>query len=192
MLSRVTTQKIGCRAQDDTGEDAQGGFTLKRWYAVYCKPREDERAELHLNRQRFEIFRPKHRVRRKRHGRMTTMVESLFPRYLFIHLDDIAENWAPIRSTRGVVSLVRWGDRIPTVPDAVIDCLRADADEVGCIPTSPADYKPGDRIRILEGPFAGLEGVFYSRKGEDRVMLLLEVMKQPQKVTFAEAALTRF
>jgi len=39
---------------------------LKHWYAIYCKPREDERAELHLGLQDFEVFRPKHRVRRKR------------------------------------------------------------------------------------------------------------------------------
>ncbi|MEX0449289.1 transcription/translation regulatory transformer protein RfaH [Spiribacter sp. 221] len=164
---------------------------MKRWYAVYCKPREDERAELHLDNQDFEVFRPKHRVRRKRQGGMTTLIESLFPRYLFIHLDDVSENWAPIRSTRGVAGLVRWGDRIPAVPDPIVDCLRLNVDEVGCIPTPPADYKPGDRLRILEGPFAGLEGVFYTRKGEDRVMLLLEIMKQPQKMTFAEAALAR-
>ena len=164
---------------------------MKRWYAVYCKPREDERAELHLDRQHFEVFRPKHRVRRKRQGRMTTLVESLFPRYLFIHLDDVAENWAPIRSTRGVAGLVRWGDRIPSVPETVVECLQRNMDEFGCIPTPPADYRAGDRLRILDGAFAGLEGVFYSRKGEDRVMLLLEIMKQPQKMTFPEAALAR-
>jgi transcriptional antiterminator RfaH len=73
---------------------------MKRWYAVYCKPREDDRAERHFDRQQFEVFRPKHRVRRKQQGRMTTLVESLFPRYLFIHIDDIAQNRAPIRSTR--------------------------------------------------------------------------------------------
>jgi transcriptional antiterminator RfaH len=164
---------------------------MKRWYAVYCKPREDDRAELHLDRQEFEVFRPKHRVRRKRQGRMTTLVESLFPRYLFIHLDDIAQNWAPIRSTRGVATLVRWGDRIPPVPDPVVECLQQNMDELGCIPTPPVDYQAGDRLRILEGAFAGLEGVFYSRKSEDRVMLLMEIMKQPQRVIVPDAAVTR-
>ncbi|MEX0387218.1 transcription/translation regulatory transformer protein RfaH [Spiribacter onubensis] len=164
---------------------------MKNWYAIYCKPKEDERAELHLDRQSFEVFRPKHRVRRKRQGQMRTIIESLFPRYLFIHLDDIGQNWAPIRSTRGVAGLVRWGDWIPPVPDCVVDSLRDHVDEVGCIPTPPADYRKGDRLLIREGPFAGHEGLFYGRKGEDRVMLLLEIMGQPQKVPFQEALVER-
>ncbi|KAF0284013.1 transcription/translation regulatory transformer protein RfaH [Spiribacter roseus] len=164
---------------------------MKRWYAIYCKPREDERAELHLDHQAFEVFRPKHRVRRKRRGAMTTLIESLFPRYLFIHLDDVSQNWAPIRSTRGVAGMVRWGDHVPPVPQPVIDCLRRNVDEVGCIPTPQADYQKGDRLVIQEGAFAGHEGLFYGRRGEDRVMLLLEVMKQPQTMVFPEASVAR-
>lgn len=164
---------------------------MKNWYALYCKPREDERAEFHLNRQSYEVFRPKHRVRRKRRGGMTTLIESLFPRYLFIRLDDVSENWAPIRSTRGVAGFVRWGDQVPSVPDPVVNCLRDNVDDVGCIATPQADYKKGDRLVIQEGAFAGYEGLFYGRRGEDRVMLLLEIMRQPQKVLFAEASVAR-
>jgi transcriptional antiterminator RfaH len=108
---------------------------------------------------------------------MTTLIESLFPRYLFIHLDDVAENWAPIRSTRGVGGMVRWGDQVPAVPDPVIDCLRENIDEVGCVSTPQAGYKVGDKL--------------LSRRGEDRVMVLLEVMKQPQRVVFPEASVAR-
>ena len=164
---------------------------MKHWYAVYCKPREDERAELHLGLQDFEVFRPKHRVRRKRPGGMATLIESLFPRYLFIHLDDIADNWAPIRSTRGVVGMVRWGDHAPPVPNHVVECLQRNVDEVGCIPTPPSDYKPGDRVRILEGPFAGLEGIFYRRRDDERIMLLMEIMKQPQRMTVSDSMVAR-
>ncbi len=164
---------------------------MKQWYAVYCKPREDERAEFHLGRQDFEVFRPKHRVRRKRQGQMTTIIESLFPRYLFIHLDDIAQNWAPIRSTRGVGGLVRWGDRIPAVPDGIVNGLQATLDEVGCVSAPSVDYQPGDRLLVQEGPFAGLEGLFKARRGEDRILLLLDIMNQTQTIGFSETALTR-
>lgn len=45
---------------------------------MHCKPREDAGAELHLANQGSEIFRPKHRVRRRRGGRMVALVNSLF------------------------------------------------------------------------------------------------------------------
>lgn len=36
-------------------------------------------------------------------------MESLFPGYLFIQLDQLNDNWHPIRSTRGVNQLVTFG-----------------------------------------------------------------------------------
>jgi transcriptional antiterminator RfaH len=86
---------------------------------------------------------------------------------------------------------VRWGDTVPALPAPVINCLLENVDEVGCIPTLPADYKPGDKLLIKSGPFAGYEGLFYARRSEDRVLLLLEVMGQQQKVLFEEASVER-
>ena len=66
--------------------------------------------------------------------------------------------------------MVRWGAYTPPVPNRVVECLQQNVDEVGCIPTPPADYKPGDRLRI---------------------MLLMEIMKQPQKMTVSESMVAR-
>jgi transcriptional antiterminator RfaH len=162
-----------------------------RWYAIYCKPREDERAELHLTQQGFDVFRPKQRVRRRRRGGVAVVIESLFPRYLFVCLDDANEDWAPIRSTRGVEGLVRFGGRTPPVPSSVVDWLQSHCDEYGCVPDPAPDYQKGDRLVVKDGLFAGYEGLFYGRRAEDRVTLLLTMMAQPQKVAFPETALER-
>lgn len=164
---------------------------MKHWYAVHCKPREDARAELHLDNQGYEVFRPKQRLRRRRGGRMVALVDSLFPRYLFIRLDNVHENWAPIRSTRGVAGLVRWGSQVPVVPEPVVETLRARIGEDGCVVPLDAEYRKGERLRIEEGPLAGLEGVFHARSGEDRVILLLEIMRRAQRMVLPEAAVAR-
>lgn len=80
-----------------------------RWYLIQCKPRQDSRAEENLTRQDFKCYRPTHRVERVQRGRRTTSMESLFPGYLFIQLDQLNDNWHPIRSTRGVNQLVTFG-----------------------------------------------------------------------------------
>lgn len=164
---------------------------MRQWYAVYCKPREDERAETHLARQSFEVFRPKHWVRRKRAGVMTPVAESLFPRYLFVELDNVNEDWAPIRSTRGVAGLVRFGSQTVSVPSKIVQWLKANADDWGCIPQITPDYQKGDSLVIKEGPFVGYEGLFYGRRADDRVMLLLTVMEQPQKMILPESSVGR-
>lgn len=151
---------------------------MKQWYAVHCKPKQDERAEVELVRQGFEIFRPRVRSRRRVRRRYQIVVESMFPRYLFVHLDDTDEDWSPIRSTRGVTGLVRMGGVVPVVPEAVIAGLLARADDGNCIDLKPEDgFAPNDRVLITEGPLAGLEAVFQCRNSEERVIVLLNLIQ---------------
>jgi transcriptional antiterminator RfaH len=37
-------------------------------------------------------------------------------------------------------------------------------------------------VRILEGPFAGLEAVYQMKDGEGRVMVLIELMSKPTQL----------
>src|SRR5215210_7146750 len=92
----------------------------KGWYLVYAKPRQESVAQTNLVRQGYETYLPLVRQTVKRQGRRVTVVGPMFPRYLFIRLDTQSDNWAPIRSTLGVVSLVRFGQQAPQVPDALV------------------------------------------------------------------------
>lgn len=161
---------------------------MKSWYAIHCKPLQDARAETHLRNQSYEVFRPLVRLRRRYGSRFRHVVESMFPGYLFIRLDHTQENWAPIRSTRGVAGLVRIGAHTPPVPEPVIDELRHRADEENCISLND-DYRPNERVRITEGPLAGYEALFESRNGEERVTVLLEIMQRVQRLVLPEQAI---
>ena len=104
-----------------------------KWRAVYCKARDERRAHMHLLNQEYHSFLPLVRTRRKLRGRYRTCIEPMFPRYLFIQLADFREDWGPIRSTRGVVGLVRLGDEVPVVPDDLIAELSIRHDDGGAI-----------------------------------------------------------
>lgn len=151
---------------------------MKQWYAVHCKPKQDERAEEQLTIQAFEVFRPRIRCRRRAGARHRVVIESMFPRYLFVHLDDDGEDWSPIRSTRGVTGLVRMGGCIPSVPDPVIASLQRRMDANQCIDLRAAeDFTPNDRVMITEGPLAGFEALFQARNSQERVVVLLNLMQ---------------
>ena len=77
----------------------------KAWYLIYTKPRQERYARENLERQGYEVYLPLIRDRRRRKGRYVETVDALFPRYLFIHLDQDTDNWSPIRSTFGVSGL---------------------------------------------------------------------------------------
>jgi transcriptional antiterminator RfaH len=137
--------------------------------------------------QQFRVFRPLMRQQKRCRGRISVVIESLFPRYLFVELDRVEDNWAPIRSTRGVVGLVRTGDRIVSAPKRMIDELKARVGEDGTVALDrEKDYRANQRTRVIDGPFAGFEALFLERRGEDRVLVMLNMMQQAQRLVLPD------
>lgn len=102
------------------------------------------------------------------------VVEPLFPRYLFVGLDWASGESAKLRSTRGVSTLVRFGMEPARVPsDLVAAFERQEAAFKGDLMVL---FRAGDRVRVLEGPFRGLEGVYAMDSGEARALVLLNLM----------------
>jgi transcriptional antiterminator RfaH len=113
----------------------------------------------------------------------------MFPRYLFIHLNRETDNWAPIRSTLGVVSIVRFGRTAARVPDDLLAMLRSREDAQGIQILPVEEYKPGSRVRITQGGFAGYEGIFQASTGRDRVTVLLDVLGRKARATVDSASI---
>lgn len=152
-------------------------MTDRNWYLVQCKPRECFRALENLQNQAFESFLPTLSREVLRRGKRETVLEPLFPHYLFVRLSDVADNWAPLRSTRGVARVVRFGDLPLQVPDTIVEALRqpvADAPK--------ALFLAGDKVQIVEGALAGLDAIFASTDGDERVVLLIKLLHQQQTV----------
>jgi transcriptional antiterminator RfaH len=151
-------------------------LTTSCWFAVFSKPRREAEAEEQLGRQGFTTFLPRVRVRRRLRGQWRDVIEPMFPRYLFLQAVVGQDDLSPVRSTRGVVGLVRFGGEPRPVPESVIaELQRLCNGDVGVLelPTLPV---PGSRVRILEGPFAGHEAELLSHDGEQRALLLVELL----------------
>lgn len=151
----------------------QPGNTLKAWYLLYSKPRQERYARENLERQGYEVYLPLMRERRRRQGRYVETIDAMFPRYLFIRLDQGSDNWAPIRSTFGVSGLVYFGFKPARLAPEFIEFLRRRDDETGCQAIPLPELRPGDRVRIVDGAMAGYEGLFQARNARDRVTILL-------------------
>jgi len=163
-----------------------------KWRAVFCKPREEQRARMHLVNQGFEAFLPQLRSRRRLRGRDRTSIEPMFPRYLFLALADHRQDWCPIRSTRGVIGLVRFGNEVPIVPDDLIEALKCYQDERGAIEVARYhELKENDPVEITAGPFAGYRGIFEAETGAARAIILLEILNNQRRVQIATGDLRR-
>jgi transcriptional antiterminator RfaH len=161
----------------------------RAWYLVNCKARQESVARENLTRQGYETYLPFMRDVRRRQGRRVSLIAPMFPRYLFIHLNCETDNWAPIRSTLGVVSIVRFGRTAASVPDDLLAMLRSREDAQGIQILPVEEYKPGSRVRITQGGFAGYEGIFQAATGRDRVTVLLDVLGRKARATVDSASI---
>lgn len=171
-----------------------GVYTERSWFLLQSKPHKDELAEAHLRNQDYEVYRPLAKRLRKQRGKMVKVTESLFPRYMFIYLDQgIEDNWGPIRSTTGVGSIVRFGKEClpPPVPTSLILSLQANEDALGDRAIDLDRFHKGDKVIITEGPFKGLQAVFQQYDGDNRVYILMHLLntKRPSKMAISPAHL---
>jgi transcriptional antiterminator RfaH len=82
-----------------------------------------------------------------------------------------------------VTKLVAFGDRPAAVPPSVIDALKLQT-QTSANDDRPA-LRPGDRLRIAQGPFADMEAVFHRFDGQERAIVLLSMLHKQHRLTLA-------
>ncbi len=148
---------------------------MQAWYLIYTKPKQEEIALLNLEQQGYEAYLPKVSGLKRKQGRSIKTIVPMFPRYVFIHLDNQIDNWAPIRSTIGVANLVRFGADAARVPDQLLTEIRSREDADGVVPLPNKDFTKGQTVRITNGPFEGYEAIFSEKQAQSRVMVMLKI-----------------
>lgn len=156
------------------------------WYVVYTKKMQEVRALTQLENQRFTCYLPTLQTWSVSRGKPAPRTEPLFPRYLFLRMDEASKNWSAVRSTRGVSELVMFGGRPATLPHVLIAAMQKEQRKA----SRPA-FKPGESVVVTHGPFAGLNGIYQLNCGNARALVLIELMSQPRKLKLAIDALSK-
>ncbi len=152
-----------------------------RWYAIQTKPNKEKEVEKRLTDLTLEVFLPWMRTRRRVGSRHQWVLVPLFPSYLFCRLD-LVESGKAARYSPGVKDFLKFGSHIAEVGPEIITALRDRCPE-GVAQIEPLGVKPGELVRIKEGPFSGLEAIFErSLKGSERVAVLLEILGRQTRI----------
>lgn len=158
------------------------------WYLVQTQPRREFVAQEGLAGQGYDVFIPCI-WKTVRHARKIANVKAaLFPGYLFAGFDPALTRWRTIDGTRGVVRLVKAGDTPLAAPAGLVETLKSASDADGMFQARPEALEPGDRVRILSGPFEEHLAVVDTLSGGDRVKLLLRLMEATVRVDMPRAA----
>lgn len=149
------------------------------WIAAQLQPRFGARqqAQDHLRGQGYASYAPCYdpgpEVRRNRvvHG----APRQLFPGYVFV-LVRVDQSWHPVRSTKGVLEVVRFGESPATLPAACIDDLRARENPLTGLVDLLGPLQSGARVMVTRGVFAGWQGVYEAADDRSRLHVLLDTL----------------
>src|SRR5262245_46915511 len=146
--------------------------------------RHHEHVALHcLGLNGYATYYPRLRQQRLSHGRKIEFRPALFPGYCFVAIE---LQWHAARWSVGVLSLIMDGSRPAKVADSIIDEIRA-RERNGLVELPQRDrLKPGDRVRVLQGPLQGHLGLYAGQRPHERVLVLLALLGSPQRVELAQ------
>ena len=163
----------------------------ENWYVIHTKPRQEQRALSNLQQQGYKCYLPMIAIEKLTRERLHVIEEPLFPRYLFISLDAsrYGQNWSPIRSTWGVSGLVSFGSAPAKINGGLIDLLRQQ--EQGLSENPQRLFSEGESLLVAEGPFAGLQAIYQMASGENRAMVLIELMGRSAQMQIAPTSLRK-
>jgi transcriptional antiterminator RfaH len=146
------------------------------WYCARTKPKHEHIVAAGLKRNLgLEVFHPRLRMERPTKRGVVRVVEPLFPCYVFVrcNIDDCLDS---VRYVNGVSSLVHFGQRIPIVPDHVVEELRQ------CFETQELmdvedQLRAGTEVTVGEGAFHGFNGIVLRvLPAKQRVQILLDFL----------------
>ncbi|MEW5744433.1 MAG: transcription termination/antitermination NusG family protein [Nitrospirota bacterium] len=146
------------------------------WYAIYTKPKQEDRVAENLSRALHGVFNPKLKRKKLIRGRYEQVIRPFFPCYVFAQFDP-ASQYHMIKYTRGVRGIVGSPGSPWPVSEEIIGIIRAKMDDEGLIVIKP-DIRVGDPVEITEGPLQGFAGIFEKEmKDRDRVVVLLNTIE---------------
>jgi len=160
----VRLQSVDTQAESDAA-----------WCAVYTRHQHEKAVTAMLLVKGFEVFLPLYESTRKWKDRRKLLSLPLFPGYVFVR--GALERRLPILTTPGVHMIISRGESVATIPEEEIESIRRTID--GKFRVEPHPFlRCGERVRVMRGSLAGVEGILTRKKNLCRLVLSVEMLTQ--------------
>jgi transcriptional antiterminator NusG len=157
-------------AQAEPAPSSQAGEETKTddgraWYIVHCYSGYEKKVQHNLE-QRIESMGMKHKIFdvvvpteeeiEVKEGKRRTIERHIFPGYILVQMIMDDDSWYVVRNTPGVTGFVGMGNEpTPLRPEEVVAIMKRMEAEA---PKVKVTFKPGQRVRIIDGPFRDFMG----------------------------------
>ena len=153
---------LGEGVQDEEDAEPQDN---RQWYVVHCYSGQENKVR-HAIEQRietmgmqdkiFDVVVPTEEEIEVRDGKRRKIERRVFPGYILVQMIMDEDSWYVVRNTPGVTGFVGMGNEpTPLRPEEIAQIMRRMEAEA---PKLKVTFKPGQRVRIIDGPFNDFMG----------------------------------
>jgi transcriptional antiterminator RfaH len=148
-----------------------------RWFVAHTKARCEKKLAEEARELKIDVVLPCYKITRRYLRKTVDFEKPLFPGYLFLRM--LPSQRQRIYQSNKLANLLDVVDQqaLESQLNAVMRALESGL-EVRLAP----EIGVGKRVRILDGPLRGIEGVVEERDGASRVLLQIEFIAQAASV----------
>jgi transcription termination/antitermination protein NusG len=192
---------------DDTGQESAGEPPSgapdgsqeedgRAWYVVHCYSGYENKVRHNLEQRIetmgmkdkiFDVVVPTEEEIEVKEGKRRTVERRVFPGYILVNMLLSEESWYVVRNTPGVTGFVGMGNTpTPLRPEEVAQIIKRMEAEA---PRVKVTYKPGERVRIVDGPFNDFRGTVSEidmERAKVRVMVNFFGRETPVELDFLQ------
>ncbi len=136
------------------------------WFVIHCYSGYEQKVKHNLEQRIesmdmpdfiFQVVVPTVEEIEIKDGKRRHVERCLYPGYIMVQMVLTDDSWYVVRNTPGVTGFVGMGNKpVPLRPEQVQNILRRMEAEA---PQIRATFRAGQKVRIIEGPFADFIGV---------------------------------
>jgi len=148
-----------------------------QWFVLKVRTRSEDIAATALQGRGYQVVSLMHQQRRRYSDRMKTVEEAVFPGYIFCRFNPHSKT--PVLNSPAVEYILGFGNGPIAVPDEELEGVRR-AVIAGAHPS--AYLGAGQRVRVISGLLAGVEGILVRAANATDLVLSIQVLQRSVSV----------
>lgn len=197
LLPEIGISELNIIAEEETEnlEETEEELDDRQWYVIHCYSGYENKVQYNLEQRIesmnmqdkiFQVIVPTEEEIEVRDGKRRTVERRVFPGYVLVQMTMTDESWYVVRNTPGVTQIIDTPLRREEV-QTILKRMEAGA------PKIKVTFKPGQKVRIVDGPFADFIGSVDEvnmEKGKVRVLVSFFGRETPVELDFLQVEKT--
>jgi len=189
---------VSAAVLDGDAENGTGVIDGQQWYVIHTYSGYENKVKTNLEHRiesmgvQDKIFRviiPTEEEIEIKDGQRRTVQKKVFPGYVLVEMVMSDDSWYVVRNTPGVTGFVGHGTKPAPLDDTDVKRILKQMKEEA--PKVKVSFSPGERVKVVDGPFTDFIGVvdtINAERGKVRVLVSFFGRETPVELDFLQVS----